>query len=139
MYPLSPSRFVRCCVLCCAVTAAGMACGGSASEPQAPEEAAPEEAAPEPAEVTAPRVESTPESNTLPVSGAAPEEAPAGPGASGSPARGKRAPCTTDQSCNDDPAVSALWGRCTPLGVCECKDGFERSPASDLCRPEDAD
>ena len=106
------------------------ACGGSAAEPQTPAETTPE-----PAEVTAPRVESTPDSNTLPVSGAAPEEAPASAGAP----RGKRAPCTTDQSCNDDPAVSALWGRCTPLGVCECKDGFERSPTSDLCRPKNAD
>lgn len=51
--------------------------------------------------------------------------------------RGKRAPCTLgeDQSCNDDPSVSALWGRCTELGVCECNAGFERSPTSDLCRP----
>ncbi len=50
---------------------------------------------------------------------------------------GKRAPCTlgADQSCNDDPSVSALWGRCTELGVCECNAGFERSPTSDLCRP----
>jgi hypothetical protein len=53
------------------------------------------------------------------------------------PSRSKRAPCTlgVDQSCNEDPAVSALWGRCTELGVCECKPGFERSPTSDLCRP----
>lgn len=49
--------------------------------------------------------------------------------------RGKRAPCQSDQACNDDPSVSALWGRCTELGVCECNDGFERSPTSDLCRP----
>lgn len=48
---------------------------------------------------------------------------------------GKRAPCSTDQSCNEDPAVSALWGRCTEMGVCECNTGFERSPTSDLCRP----
>jgi hypothetical protein len=48
---------------------------------------------------------------------------------------GKRAPCGSDQACNDDPSVSALWGRCTDLGVCECNDGFERNPVSDLCRP----
>jgi hypothetical protein len=50
---------------------------------------------------------------------------------------GKRAACTlgADQSCNEDPRVSALWGRCTELGVCECKAGFERSPTTDLCRP----
>jgi len=51
------------------------------------------------------------------------------------PPRGKRAPCQSDQACNDDPSVSALWGRCTELGVCECKAGFERSPTTDLCRP----
>jgi hypothetical protein len=48
---------------------------------------------------------------------------------------GKRAPCTSDQSCNEDAAVSALWGRCTEMGICECNPGFERSPTSDLCRP----
>jgi hypothetical protein len=106
------------------------ACGGPTAEPQTPEEAAPE-----PAEVTAPRVESTPESNTLPVSGG---DAPEANAPAGAP-QGKRAPCTTDQSCNENTSVSALWGRCTPLGVCECKDGFERSPTSDLCRPKDAD
>lgn len=41
---------------------------------------------------------------------------------------GKRSPCTTDQTCNDDESVSALWGRCTPLGVCECKPSFELNP-----------
>jgi hypothetical protein len=49
---------------------------------------------------------------------------------------GKRAPCSSDQACNDDPSVSALWGRCTELGVCECNEGFERNPTTDLCRPE---
>ena len=52
---------------------------------------------------------------------------------------GKRVPCSSDQSCNDDPAVSALWGRCTEMGVCECNEGFERSPTSDLCRPVGAE
>jgi hypothetical protein len=114
---MSPS--MRSAVGLCAL----LACGGSSAEPETPDEAAPE-----PTEVTAQRVEATPEASGLPVSGAAPE-----PGA----AQGKRAPCTTDQSCNENPSVSSLWGRCTPLGVCECKDGFERSPTSDLCRPED--
>jgi hypothetical protein len=66
------------------------------------------------------------------------EAAPApSEGDSSAPPRGKRAPCTlgADQSCNEDPKVSALWGHCTELGVCECKPGFERSPTSDLCRP----
>lgn len=53
------------------------------------------------------------------------------------PAAGKRPPCTlgADQECNDEPAVSSLWGRCTELGVCECKPGFERSVESGRCRP----
>lgn len=51
---------------------------------------------------------------------------------------GKRAPCTfgQDQTCNDDPKVSALWGRCTELGVCECQNGFELSPTSKRCTPQ---
>jgi hypothetical protein len=53
---------------------------------------------------------------------------PAAPAAPGAPPAGKRAPCATDQSCNDDESVSALWGKCTPLGVCECKPGFELNP-----------
>jgi hypothetical protein len=44
------------------------------------------------------------------------------------PPAGKRSPCANDQSCNDDEAVSALWGKCTPLGVCECKPPFELNP-----------
>ena len=62
-------------------------------------------------------------------------EAPAESPEASPPPRGKRAPCQTDQACNDDQSVSALWGRCTELGVCECNEGFERSPISDLCRP----
>jgi hypothetical protein len=51
------------------------------------------------------------------------------------PTRGKRAPCTTDQSCNGDPTVSALWGRCVKeTGVCECKPGFELHPGGS-CQP----
>ncbi|HEX2671243.1 MAG TPA: hypothetical protein VHM25_10255 [Polyangiaceae bacterium] len=51
------------------------------------------------------------------------------------PPRGKRAPCTTDQSCNGDPSVSALWGRCVKeTGVCECKPGFELHPGGS-CQP----
>jgi hypothetical protein len=53
-----------------------------------------------------------------------------------SPPAGKRAPCTVgaDQTCNEDPSVSSLWGRCTEAGTCECKSGFELSP-SGYCRP----
>ncbi|HTV18937.1 MAG TPA: hypothetical protein VMG12_09710 [Polyangiaceae bacterium] len=92
-----------------AATAAFAACSGSQNS-QAPAESA---STPE----TAPEGDST--EHATPV--AAPH--------------GKRAPCSTDQSCNDDPSVSALWGRCTEMGVCECNEGFERSPTSDLCRP----
>src|SRR5512146_1273125 len=44
------------------------------------------------------------------------------------PPSGKRPPCQSDQSCNDDESVSALWGKCTPLGVCECQPGFQLNP-----------
>jgi len=51
------------------------------------------------------------------------------------PARGKRAPCTTDQSCNRDASVSALWGHCVKdRGVCECNAGFELHPGG-YCQP----
>ena len=51
------------------------------------------------------------------------------------PLNGKRAPCTTDQSCNRDPSVSALWGHCLKdSGVCECNAGFELHP-SGHCQP----
>lgn len=49
--------------------------------------------------------------------------------------RGKRAPCTTDQSCNGEPTVSALWGKCSKdTGVCECNAGFELHPGGS-CYP----
>jgi hypothetical protein len=53
------------------------------------------------------------------------------------PPTGKRAPCTLgqDQTCNGDPKVSALWGRCTESGVCECNAGFELHP-SGYCQPK---
>jgi hypothetical protein len=57
-----------------------------------------------------------------------PEAAPAPNAAPPPPASGKRAPCANDQSCNDDESVSALWGKCTALGTCECVAGFELNP-----------
>lgn len=57
-----------------------------------------------------------------------PEAAPAPAPDSTAPGAGKRAPCLNDQSCNDDESVSALWGKCTPLGTCECVSGFELNP-----------
>ncbi|HEY6559283.1 MAG TPA: hypothetical protein VI072_18490 [Polyangiaceae bacterium] len=69
--------------------------------------------------------------------GASDQSAPEPPTAGAAPS-GKRAPCTfgQDQTCNDDPKVSALWGRCTELGVCECQSGFALSPTSKRCAPE---
>jgi hypothetical protein len=76
------------------------------------------------------------ESATSPdAAGEAPAEGAAEPSPPVAAPHGKRAPCSTDQSCNEDPAVSSLWGRCTEMGICECNPGFERSPTSDLCRP----
>jgi hypothetical protein len=70
-----------------------------------------------------------------------PAESPASvepPGAEPSalPPSNKRAPCTLgeDQTCNGDASVSALWGRCTELGVCECQAGFELDPLG-RCQP----
>jgi hypothetical protein len=51
------------------------------------------------------------------------------------PPAGKRAPCANDQSCNDDESVSSLWGKCTPLGACECKPGFELNPRGRCGKP----
>ncbi len=57
------------------------------------------------------------------------------PLASPAPPRGKRSPCTSDQNCNRDPSVSALWGHCVKdQGVCECNAGFELHP-SGYCQP----
>jgi hypothetical protein len=84
-------------------------------KPAPPEAPAPAEAAPE---VEAPSVSPAPPSSV---------EQPAGPPSA------KRAPCDTDQSCNDDPAVSALWGRCVG-SVCQCQPGFELMPWG-RCKP----
>jgi len=58
------------------------------------------------------------------------------PGVSPEQPTGKRSPCTmgADQTCNEDPRVSALWGKCTESGVCVCNPGFELSPGG-YCRP----
>jgi hypothetical protein len=44
-------------------------------------------------------------------------------------------PGDPDQVCNDDPAVSALWGTCLPSGGCLCNDGFSYDAATGKCRP----
>jgi hypothetical protein len=47
---------------------------------------------------------------------------------------GAAAACTVgaDQTCNDDPRVSSLWGHCQ-AGVCQCNAGTERSPTTGKC------
>jgi hypothetical protein len=51
-------------------------------------------------------------------------------------ASGIASPCTPgmDWTCNDDPRISSLWGRCNALGTCECNPGFQLS-ARGRCRP----
>lgn len=51
--------------------------------------------------------------------------------------RGKRAPCVfgQDQTCNGNPSVSALWGKCTESGTCQCHEGFALAP-SGYCQPK---
>lgn len=61
--------------------------------------------------------------------------APAAPAPPPGAPAGKRAPCTTDQSCNADESISSLWGKCTALGVCECKPGFELNPRGQCQKP----
>jgi hypothetical protein len=58
-----------------------------------------------------------------------------GPPAAGAPAQGKRVPCTfgADQTCNADPAVSSLHGRCTEAGTCVCKPPAVLTPGG-FCR-----
>jgi hypothetical protein len=52
------------------------------------------------------------------------------------PPSGKVAACTTDASCNADPAVSALWGACdVETGKCSCREGAELDPISQRCKP----
>lgn len=51
-------------------------------------------------------------------------------------ARSAHPPCTfgADQTCNDDPTISSLWGRCTEQLTCECKAGLEINPETGRCR-----
>jgi hypothetical protein len=39
----------------------------------------------------------------------------------------------SDQTCNDDPAISSLHGACKPDGTCECVAGVEKNPATGRC------
>jgi hypothetical protein len=64
-----------------------------------------------------------------------PEPVSAPPAAATPPSAVKRAPCVNDQSCNDDESVSTLWGKCTPLGTCECSAGFELNPRGRCQKP----
>jgi hypothetical protein len=40
-----------------------------------------------------------------------------------------------DQTCNDSPTTSAIWGTCQAGGTCTCHPGFEVNPSTGLCRP----
>jgi hypothetical protein len=40
-----------------------------------------------------------------------------------------------DQTCNDDPVVSAVWGACNADGTCRCHAGFMVNPQTGKCRP----
>jgi hypothetical protein len=50
-------------------------------------------------------------------------------------ARDLGAVCTPDmdQTCNDDPMVSSVWGRCTADGVCVCNVDYVVNPATGRC------
>lgn len=43
--------------------------------------------------------------------------------------------CTfgADQTCNDNPAISSLHGRCTPAATCICNSGFALNPSTGRC------
>ena len=77
----------------------------------------------DPAPLKVPTKQEVPVPPSTALSAEPPPAATAGP-----PPSGKRAPCNSDQSCNDDETVSALWGKCTALGTCECRAGFELNP-----------
>jgi hypothetical protein len=38
-----------------------------------------------------------------------------------------------DQTCNDDPSISALWGTCQGHGTCTCNSGFVINPVTGRC------
>lgn len=38
-----------------------------------------------------------------------------------------------DQTCNDNPEISSLHGRCLPNGTCQCNDGIEKNPETERC------
>lgn len=39
-----------------------------------------------------------------------------------------------DQTCNDSPEISSLHGTCLPDGTCQCKEPFEKNPATGRCK-----
>ncbi len=84
---------------------------------------------------TAPAAPAPPETATPAATETAPAASDSAPTPSPAPPKGKRAACTTDQSCNRDASTSALWGRCIKeTGVCECNPGFELHPGG-YCQP----
>lgn len=72
----------------------------------------------------------------------APDQTPPQQDASSVPAQdGGSGGCTpgADQSCNDNPEASALWGVCNADGTCRCNPGFAINPQTGKCRPAVAD
>jgi len=53
------------------------------------------------------------------------------------PGDGGAGACTfgQDQTCNDNPDVSAVWGACNADGTCRCRPGFLVNPQTGRCRP----
>jgi hypothetical protein len=45
-------------------------------------------------------------------------------------------PCTPglEQTCNDSPTVSSLFGTCSPAGKCVCRDGASLNPVTGRCQ-----
>lgn len=74
--------------------------------------------------------------NALEAGGGAPDGGGCGGGSCGDGGSSVGQSCEPglDQTCNDDPAVSALWGTCTAAGTCACRSGFVVRP-SGRCGP----
>ena len=56
-----------------------------------------------------------------------------GCGSDSSPSDPKVCTPGSDQTCNDDPAISSLHGVCQEDGTCTCKSGFAKSTKTGRC------
>lgn len=57
----------------------------------------------------------------------------AGCGGDSSPPESKACTPGSDQTCNDDPAISSLHGACDSEGICTCKTGFAKNTKTGRC------